>query len=88
VTLLAPLGASKVSGCIRACAAIRRRSPTLWCTTCSRDDAAQVCSRAGACDEAQHYFEANLYARQLGFERVTRPPRVPGVTPFFRNDTP
>jgi len=32
-----------------------------------------------------HYFDANLYAPQLGFERVTRPPGSLGS--FFRNDT-
>ena len=71
VTLLAPLGASKVSGCILACAAVRVR---LHCD--------QMCSRAGRwSDEAVHYFNADLYARELGFERVTSPPG-PGV-PLF-----
>jgi hypothetical protein len=36
----------------------------------------------------KHYFDANLYARQLGFERVTRPPGSPGGDLLFFAMTP
>jgi hypothetical protein len=36
----------------------------------------------------KHYFDANLYARQLGFERVTRPPGSPGGDLLFFVMTP